>query len=105
MKNNNDNKREKLTLYKGHDGLGIFYCLKLGSSNTNENKDERENGGTSERVLRKREKNSSPFYKRKKLMLQSKARWIEQDVGIFASPNSKDQHPKWTIILLMLIPQ
>ena len=38
-------------------------------------------------------------------MLQSKARWIEQDVGVFASPNSKDQHPKWTIIVLMLVPQ
>ena len=66
MKNNNDNKREKLTLYKGHDGLGIFYCLKLGSSNTNENKDERENGGTSERVLRKREKKLIPFLQKKK---------------------------------------
>ena len=66
MKNNNDNKREKLTLYKGHDGLGIFYCLKLGSSNTNENKDERENGGTSEIVLRKREKKLISFLQKKK---------------------------------------
>ena len=74
MKNNNDNKREKLTLYKGHDGLGIFYCLKLGSSNTNENKDERENGGTSERVLRKREKKLIPFLQKKKKNSCSRAR-------------------------------